>query len=260
MVTAYVKDMYAMHREREVNTSVKPTYMERQPHIIVEYRAKVIDWLVDVGAKYQFCPETLYLAVNIFDRYLEKMVVKKDDLQMVGVTSLWIASKYEETYAPDAREIVSVCDNTYTRREVLGMERGILEALQYQVTVSTSFDFLIRFLNAAHANKEMVNMSHYLLEGTLPNYGLLEYLPSQLACAAVLIARKVHGRNLWSPTLLKVTEYREEDIVPVARALLKAKASEASGQGLHLKATRRKYASPTLSKVSTVALPAPGDL
>jgi len=260
MATAYVKEMYSMHSEREINTSVKPTYMEHQPHIIAEYRATVIDWLVEVDAKYRFSPETLYLAVNLFDRYLEKNVVKKDDLQMVGVTSLWIASKYEETYAPDVREMVSVCDNTYTKREILDMERGILEALGYQVTVSTSFDFLVRSLTAAHADKEMVCLSRFLLEGTLPNYDLLEYLPSQLACAAVMIARKIHGRNLWSPTLLKVTEYREEDIVPIARALLQAKASETSGQGLPLKAIRRKYASPMLSKVSTVALPAPGDL
>eukprot|EP00562_Extubocellulus_spinifer_P024560 CAMPEP_0178660692 /NCGR_PEP_ID=MMETSP0698-20121128/27282_1 /TAXON_ID=265572 /ORGANISM="Extubocellulus spinifer, Strain CCMP396" /LENGTH=425 /DNA_ID=CAMNT_0020303409 /DNA_START=336 /DNA_END=1613 /DNA_ORIENTATION=- len=258
--TAYAEEIYATLRARELHTSVKPTYMEHQPHINERMRAILVDWIVEVHNRYELVDEALYLTVSLLDHYLEKAVIRSESLQLVGIVCLWVASKYEDIYPPEIDQLVAVCDNLYTKREILDMERGILEALGYQVTVSTSFDFLVRSLTAAHADKEMVCLSRFLLEGTLPNYDLLEYLPSQLACAAVMIARKVSGLHLWSPTLLKVTEYREEDILPVARALLEAKAWESSGNGLSLRAIRRKYASPRFSLASSVALPAPGDL
>ena len=49
------------------------------------------------------------------------------------------------------------------------------------------------------------------------SYGMLtRFKPSQLAAAAVLIGRKALGRNAWSPTLLKYSDYRREDVTPVA--------------------------------------------
>lgn len=260
MATAYVDEIYVTLRQRELLTSVKPTYMEHQPQINKRMRAILIDWLVEVHLKYDLVDETLYLAVSLLDHYLKMAVVAKERLQLAGLACLWIASKYEDIYPPEILQLVAICDNTYTKREILDMETVVLQTLQYQVTVSHPYDFLVRYLKAAHANEEMADLSQYLLEGTLLDYTLLEYLPSQLACAAVMITRKVSGLHLWSPTLLKVTEYRKEDILPVARALLEAKASESSGHGLKLQVIRRKYASPRFGQASTVALPAPGDL
>jgi hypothetical protein len=35
-------------------------------------RGILIDWLVEVHYKFKMLPETLYLTVNLIDRYLEK--------------------------------------------------------------------------------------------------------------------------------------------------------------------------------------------
>ena len=59
-------------------------------------RATLISWLVEVHLKFKLMPETLYIAVNILDRYCEKQVVSREDFQLVGVTALFIAAKYEE--------------------------------------------------------------------------------------------------------------------------------------------------------------------
>ena len=58
-------------------------------------RAILIDWLVEVQENFELFHETLYLAVKIVDRYLEKTEVKKEYLQLVGATSMLIAAKYE---------------------------------------------------------------------------------------------------------------------------------------------------------------------
>jgi Cyclin, N-terminal domain len=116
--TAYVQDMYNHFRTKEEATSVRPLYMENQTHINERMRSILVDWLVEVHLKFKLVPETLYLTINLIDRYLTKKVVTRPKLQLVGVTSLLIASKYEEIYPPELRDLVYICDRAYSRNEV----------------------------------------------------------------------------------------------------------------------------------------------
>merc|ERR1712161_136949 len=110
----------------------------------------------------------------------------------------------------------------------MGMEETILKTLEYNITIPSAHAFLVRFLKAAHADKRIVQLSCFILDGTLQSYNLLHFLPSQLAAAAIFIARRTVGRNPWSPTLLKYASYSEEEIIPVAGAVLEAKSSSSS--------------------------------
>ena len=116
--TDYVQDMYEHFRGKEALTSVRPVYMETQPHINERMRSILVDWLVEVHLKFKLVPETLYLTINLIDRFLERQEVSRPKLQLVGVTSLLIASKYEEIYPPELRDLVYICDRAYTRSEV----------------------------------------------------------------------------------------------------------------------------------------------
>ena len=80
--------------------------MIKQEDINEKMRAILVDWLVEVHLKFKLMPETLYLTVNLIDRYLEKEKIKRSQLQLVGVTAMFIASKYEEIYAPEDRKSV----------------------------------------------------------------------------------------------------------------------------------------------------------
>lgn len=264
--TAYVEDMYATFRDKEEDKSVRPLYMETQPHINERMRAILIDWLVEVHLKFKLVPETLYLTVNLIDRYLERIEVSRPKLQLVGVTCLLVASKYEEIYPPELRDLVYICDRAYTRQDVrcrrsfargcmlvrsfslrcsffllisqiLEMEESILKTLEYNITIPSAHVFLVRFLKAGHADKKIVQLSCYILDSTLQSYELLHYLPSQLAAAAVFIARRTVGRNGWSPTLLHYACYCEEELLPVARAILTEKANS----NPELRAVSKKY-------------------
>jgi G2/mitotic-specific cyclin-B, other len=127
------------------------------------------------------------------------------------------------------------------------MEENILKTLEYKVTIPSAHAFLVRYLKAGHADKKIVQLSCYILDGTLQTYTLLHYLPSQLAAAAVFIARRVVGRNAWSPTLLKYSMYCEEEVMPVARAILNEKANASQ----ELRAVNKKYSSNRYGGVST---------
>ena len=238
---------YNHFRGKEDITSARPVYMENQSHINERMRAILVDWLVEVHLKFKLVPETLYLTVNLIDRYLSVKEVERNKLQLVGVSCLLIASKYEEIYPPELRDLVYVCDRAYSGNEILDMEEVVLKALDYNVTIASSHCFLVRYLKAAHADKRIVQSSCLLLDGSLSSYTLLHFQPSQLAAAAVLLARRAAGRNAWSPTLLAYTGYCEEDVLPVARALLAEKNATAP----ELRAVHKKYSSPRYGRIAT---------
>ena len=135
--------------------------------------------------------------------------------------------------------------------KIIEMEEKILKTLEYQITIPSAHAFLVRFLKAGHADKKIVQLSCYIMDGTLQSYSLLHYLPSQLAAAAVFISRRTVGRNGWSPTLLNYSDYCEEEIMPVARAILQAKQSA----DIELRAVNKKYASTRYGAVSSIPTP-----
>jgi hypothetical protein len=248
-VTEYANDMYAHFRDKEFRTGVSPTYMSRQPHINEKMRAILIDWLVEVHLKFKLVPETIYLTVNLIDRFLELEVVERSKLQLVGVTCLLLASKYEEIYPPELRDLVYITDKAYNKDEILKMESRICKALNYKFTFASCHCFLVRFLKAAHADRKMVWLASYITERTLQEYGLLKYLPSTIAASAVYLARKNLNRNAWSPTLLKYTQYTEHSLRPALTDISKVLASTSN-----LQAVRKKYSSQKFGQVATMSL------
>ena len=73
---------------------IDPDYMSRQKDINTTMRAILVDWLIDVHIRFKLVAETLFLTVNILDRYLQKVQVKRDTLQLIGVTAALISCKY----------------------------------------------------------------------------------------------------------------------------------------------------------------------
>lgn len=65
--------------------------------------------------------ETLFLTVNIIDRFLEKEVVRRKKLQLVGVTAMLLACKYEEVSVPVVEDLVLISDRAYTKGQILEM-------------------------------------------------------------------------------------------------------------------------------------------
>ena len=74
--------------------------MDSQAEINEKMRAILGDWLIEVHQKFELTPETLYLTFHIIDRYLSMEQVMRKELQLVGMSSMLIASKYEEIWAP----------------------------------------------------------------------------------------------------------------------------------------------------------------
>jgi hypothetical protein len=124
---------------------VNPSYFDKHKDINKQMRAILIDWLVEVHLKFKLLAETLYVTVSIIDRFLERDSVPRAKLQLVGVTSMLIASKYEEIYAPEIRDFVYITDKAFTKDEIIEMEHRILSKLNFDVTTPSTYRFLERY-------------------------------------------------------------------------------------------------------------------
>jgi len=246
----YVSDIYKHYREVEADTQTQPIYMQVQTDINDRMRAILIDWLVEVHLKFKLMPETLYLTVNLIDRFLAKEPVSRRNLQLVGVTAMLIAAKYEEIWAPEVRDFVYISDRAYTRHQILEMEKTMLNRLQFGLTVPTAHHFLARFLKAAAADRRTERLAAYLAELALPDYEMLNYSSSMISAAAVYTALKTLGHDACFPAALEHhAQYTESQIRPCAQLLtsLHRRAADTT-----LKAVFKKYDSPRFGEIARV--------
>ena len=108
--------------------------MTNQRDINSRMRAILIDCLIDVHLKYKLLPQTMYIAVNLIDRYSKKNDTNRAKLQLVGTTAIFISCKYEETYPPDLKDFIYIIDGAYLKSDDLRMENKILSNLNFDVT------------------------------------------------------------------------------------------------------------------------------
>eukprot|EP00161_Ancyromonas_sigmoides_P006665 TRINITY_DN1769_c0_g3_i6.p2 TRINITY_DN1769_c0_g3~~TRINITY_DN1769_c0_g3_i6.p2 ORF type:complete len:230 (-),score=102.70 TRINITY_DN1769_c0_g3_i6:250-939(-) len=193
--------------------------MSHQPDINDKMRTILFDWLVDVHLKFKLLPETLYLTFNYVDRFLERKAVSRQRLQLVGVTCLLIASKYEEIYAPEVRDCVYITDKAYTKQEIYRMERHVLATLGFNMTAPNAGSYLKRFIKAAGGDSRLRMAATYYCELAMQDYGMLRHPPSLLVAAAVSVALRGQRRRAWTPTLERYTGYSESGIAGCAADL-----------------------------------------
>lgn len=58
----------------------EPGYLVKQTDINEKMRGILIDWLIEVHLKFKLLPETLFLTVNIIDRYLTVQTIARTKL------------------------------------------------------------------------------------------------------------------------------------------------------------------------------------
>lgn len=263
-----------------------PQYLQYQPEINEKMRMILIDWLIDVHLKFKLHPETMYLAVNLIDRYLScantkvdrSMFVPRAQLQLVGVSAMLLAAKYEEIWPPEVKECVHISANTYTREEIIKMERDICSALSFRLTVPTPYPFASRawtvlegddFLGVG-ADDEQRRQYHaivrygtgFFMEHALLDYKSLQFTPSQIAHASVFLALVTLRTKLelptapampvWTDTLRYYTKAELSDFRECAKSIL---AYVAYVPTTKYQAVRRKYNSSRYMEISKMLMP-----
>ncbi|OMO53900.1 hypothetical protein CCACVL1_28253 [Corchorus capsularis] len=245
----YVEDIYKFYKSVE-NESRPNDYMHLQTDINEKMRAILIDWLIDVHQKFELSPESLYLTINLIDRFLSVKIVPRRELQLLGMSAMLIATKYEEIWPPEVNDLVCIADRAYTHEQILVMEKTILGKLGWTLTVPTHYVFLARFIKASIPDDEkMENMVYFLCELGMMHYEIIRYCPSMVAASAVYAARCTLSKTpAWTDTLKFHTGYSEAQVLECAKLLVcfHAKAPQS-----RLQVVYKKYSS---SQKGAVAL------
>mmetsp|Transcript_93412 Transcript_93412/g.136455 ORF Transcript_93412/g.136455 Transcript_93412/m.136455 type:complete len:418 (-) Transcript_93412:551-1804(-) len=231
------------------------TYMDTVQHDINPVmRGILVDWLVEVAEEYKLSPENLYLSANYVDRFLSIMPVLRGRLQLVGVTCMLIASKYEEIFAPQVEDFVYITDSTYSATEVLQMEVTVLNALRFNLTAVTPHCFIKRLTTVMGLDEQNLHLSEYLAEITIQEFPYLCYKPSQIAASAVCLSLHTLYKDTMPSTLARVLAVWAVDmhVVHACCKELHMTHTRIYNKQRTLQASFEKYSHSKLSKVSLI--------
>lgn len=228
------------------------TYMSRQSDINEKMRAILVDWLVDVHLKFKLLPETLFLCTSLIDRFLDQKSVTRSKLQLVGVVAMLLAAKYEEIYPPEIRDFIYISANTYSKDEILKMERLMWASLEFSLTSPSIYPFLKRGLQVAEADALSQHLALYVSELALVEYRCLTYRPSLLAAGCLYLTRRLlRHSEPWNFLLEHHTSHSLASLESVVLQLYQL----VQGAPLHrCQAIRKKYSYPKFSSVSELAV------
>ncbi|KAH9835265.1 cyclin-like protein [Rhodofomes roseus] len=220
MVSEYVVEIFDYLKEVEQTTMPNPRYMENQKDLAWKMRGILTDWLIQVHSRFKLLPETLFLCVNIIDRFLSTRVVSLAKLQLVGITCMFIAAKVEEIVAPSATNFLYCAHSSYNEAEILQAERYVLKTIDWNLGYPNPIHFLRRVSKADEYNIQVRTIAKYLLEIQCLEWRLIAAPPSLLAAASIWLARLILGFDYWTPNLAHYSSYPESALYPTANLML----------------------------------------
>jgi cyclin B len=192
--TEYLKEMYQnlILEEKEMKSLFG--YMKNQTDINEKMRAMLVDWMIDVHFKFKLKSDTLFLTIWLIDKYLSIKKVKRNKLQLIGVTCMLIACKYEEIYSPEVFDFVYITENSYEKKDIIDLEMEILTKLEFNITVPTSNAFFEIISGILSFSVQEFYLGKYLLELFLLDYRSLKYKASEIANTVCFIITS-HRKN-----------------------------------------------------------------
>uniref|UniRef100_A0A1I7UN87 Cyclin N-terminal domain-containing protein n=1 Tax=Caenorhabditis tropicalis TaxID=1561998 RepID=A0A1I7UN87_9PELO len=151
-------------------------------------RRILVDWLVQVHLRFHLTPETLHLT--------------KVDLQLLGISAMFVASKFEEVFLPDIYDYEFITENAFNKKQILGMEQTILNTLEFDLSCPSSLVFarcLSRVLSEDESNPVDQQAFYYAYnickcigELALLDSVIASIPKSHIAIASMIIALNVY--------------------------------------------------------------------
>ncbi|KAK8847391.1 hypothetical protein IAR55_005249 [Kwoniella newhampshirensis] len=220
MVSEYVVDAFNYMLAIEKQTMASPDYMDKQDELQWKMRAILMDWLIEVHGKFRLLPETLFIATNLVDRFLSHRLVSLVKLQLVGLTALFVAAKYEEVICPSIEHFLHMTDGGYTTDEILKAERYMLSTLGFDLSYPNPLHFLRRISKADGYDIQTRTVAKYLVEISCVDHRLIKYPSSLLAAAAMWLGRLCLDRGEWTPNLVHYSTYSQDELLECAQVML----------------------------------------
>ncbi|KAL3313050.1 G2/mitotic-specific cyclin-B2 [Cichlidogyrus casuarinus] len=220
---------YMQDRELTVFPLTK-NFIELKGHDITSrMRYAIINWLVDVHKSFQLTPESLFLTVAVMDRYIHRtsIKIKKESIQLLALTALYVSAKFEEIFPPEISEIAGLCEDNITKEHIKEAEKDILKTLNFTLSFPSPIVFLRRLTSALGSDHGAHSLAKYLLELSIAEYDLAHLTGNKRASIAVCLAQALSTQcgdlsKIWVDGMVYLTGLKLEDIVDDLRVLARA--------------------------------------
>ncbi|KDQ63787.1 hypothetical protein JAAARDRAFT_53975 [Jaapia argillacea MUCL 33604] len=194
----YREEIRCYMHEMETTTMGSMSSMDQQPEIKWHMRPCLVDFLVEIHFTFRLRPETLYLTLNVIDRYVSRRIVYVKHYQLVGCAALWIAAKFEDAKerVPTVQELAQICRETYDESAFIQMEQHILATIQWTLGHPTAEAWLrVMCCGPFMEEPKVQHVARFLMEITLFYREFVQYTPSAIALGALCLARFICGKG-----------------------------------------------------------------
>ncbi|KAL2313619.1 Meiosis-specific cyclin rem1 [Schizosaccharomyces pombe] len=242
----YAKEILSHMEKLEIRFMPDYRHMSAQPYYVTEMRASVINWIVGVHTCINLLPESLFLSINVLDRFLSLQNVPASKMKLCGATALFIACKYEEIHPPTVKDLEIVLEGEWIGEDICGMEKYMLMVLQYQLGWPGPVSFLRLLTIVNKWESQLRIMIKYFLEVSLVEQRFSSLRASQLVATCAYTGQSILQEENWSNTLPQITGYDYMSLVSYVHLLLKCLENPFD----HHYAIYSKYATPYFHGIS----------
>lgn len=205
-------------------------------------RPYLLDFLIEAHNAFGLLPDTLFLTINLLDRYCSKRVVYKKHYQLVGCSALLIAAKTSDKKerVPTIKELKAMCCGLYEDDMFTQMEWHVLATLNWVLGHPTIDSFMQMAVDHVQYDPEVEHMARYISEIAMFLKEFVSKRPSDMAHASLVLARCILGRQDAVPADW-ASKYDPKTLVNLAQALHRPS-----------QILSNKYATAHLSRVSII--------
>ena len=220
------EDFYNFNKILEKTTFKIPENFLSKHKITPNIRTKMVDWMIEVLSVFENTDETLFLAINIMDLYLfrSKNILKNENIHLIGITSMFIASKFQEIYPINLKTfIIKVSHNQFNAENITKEEKIIFKEIGPENLVITSiYDFIKLFIYYFYFENKMIIIhdKNYLkifnyvknaaiyLSKVVMHYEVFykNNMSSNAVCCIITAIKmvKIYAKEKWSSELTKM--------------------------------------------------------
>ena len=145
--TEYGESIMEYTRELEKQYNTENSLIRHK--ITPALRARMIDWMIEVLTNFKCDDQTFFLAVSLLDRYFKakQETLEIANLHIIGVTTMFIASKYEDIYPLKMKMVhEKIAHTKLAIEDIKALELDILKSIDYNIPAPTVLDFLRVYL------------------------------------------------------------------------------------------------------------------
>lgn len=205
----HLQSVFEFHLKNETPTIIHKT--------IVYYRErkKMLKWLLLICKTKNFCYETYFLTVAIFDKYCRDKIVLGHMLHLIGATSFFIAQKYHEVGYFFSNTVASFTNGLFTKFDILEMEIEILNKIKFDLSSPTIMTFILLFDLPEQLLKPVIILAVKIQR----RHKLLVFLPSLLTCALIYM----QNEQKWPEKWVKFSGYQISDFKDIVETIITQK-------------------------------------